>query len=766
MTPRSVRDSIRLRTATAVLTLGAFLAAQQDRGPTPIRSQGDDASLGAWAAGDDFKVGFVDGATTVVPYLGREAPHNLPWRWRTISATVGDRDLLGPSGTTEHRADLRYERRRGALLERWDVRADGVEQSFVVDRLPSRTADLVVSGRVDSTLRCEDRPPQAAPLRFVDPAGRAELHYGTALAFDAAGRTCAVPTAFAAGIIELRVPAAFVAAATLPLTIDPLVDVWVIGSGSLPSVAPGVLDVDVDRVSASDRMSLIRTEVRWASAADGDLFVTRSRDDFAVSQTIHTDLSTTESSYDASVAAVDMNRSFVVAWTRGVPGDTWIVWFVMPADAATPTVIRAASHPIEQREHSARLGGRKGLEGAGATALLVRLRDRRDGTGTTEVWASVLDATSAGSEGTPFRLAGSGQVLVADHAEPWVARDVYGAGAPWPVAWQTFAQLAGRWTVSVTQVRPDGSVAGTTFSPTLPSGSALHAMQPRVEGSFGRYLLAYTVADAVQYPGQISNPAGRSVRVQRFDWPTVGSVAPTAAWPPVTLASSTQRDLLLGGLAHDARTQSHWALAWHRYGHGQQVARLGYRGRILDFADLPEPATGSSVHTAAAVAHDRALERFPVHYAVRNTATNGQVSWLRYGGRVEHPALQPPTITGPACGPIAASQNRFRIGTEAPALVMIAGVAGRPALCVLSLTTANIPLSTFGINGGCALQVDPLAPNFILATPHVTDSRGDARLSFPLPEQTPPFDLYAQWLVQGVTPDELRASSGLRIEIR
>ncbi|MEO6597706.1 MAG: hypothetical protein ABIP94_23420 [Planctomycetota bacterium] len=61
---------------------------------TPIHSAESDLgqSYGLWAAGDTYKVAFDSGAT-FVPYLGREYPHNQPFRWQTTSIRVGAEEL-------------------------------------------------------------------------------------------------------------------------------------------------------------------------------------------------------------------------------------------------------------------------------------------------------------------------------------------------------------------------------------------------------------------------------------------------------------------------------------------------------------------------------------------------------------------------------------------------------------------------------------------------------------------------------------------------
>lgn len=734
--------------------------------PVPITEQVVDAgqaSLGAWGAGEDYKCTLTAGTFTLIPYLGKDAPHNLPWQWTTTGIALGEDELWRGPMRTDHDA-TRFTQSRGGVTERWDLRCDAVELSFVIAALPMQPGDLVVRGRIGGPFVAAERPPQAAPLRFVDPDGRAFVDFGGAVAFDATGRSVAVPTAFVGDAIELHVPQAFLATATLPLVIDPLVDVWVLGSGTLDG-GPGVTSQDVDRIAASDRMSLVCAEVRWASALDGDLILTRRRDDFGASILLYSALYPTDSVHDCSVAALDTDRSFVAAWSRGPSGGaTAITWLKLGADDTGGIVLRNGTPglPSTHQERAPRLGGHRRVTGSGPTALLVRLRERVDGTGTTEVWGSILDGTAM-SVGTPFLIAGSGQLLPADHDRPWVSREVDGAASPWLVAFQTYDAL-GRWRVQVRMVHSNGTLAAHVFTPDLPPGNP-HAMQPRVTGSGSRWLLAYATASSTAWPGQIGDHSGTAVHVQRLQW-TGNGAAPAAVHDRQTLLASNQRNLVVGGLAQDYRTDSHWLLAAGPSNAPHSVIRVGYRGRELDRATLPQSVSGTTVQRPAAIGYDDDLQRFVVFYGARNVH-NGVATHQLRGGRYEHPELPLPTAYGANCGSWqVGTSDRFRLGSEFAAVSLLGSTPGRLAVCGLSFGTADVPLAQFGVAGGCRLLIDATAPNLLAATFHVTDSLGDARIGIRLPEGLLPVDLYAQWLVEGSSPDELHATRGLLVPIR
>lgn len=114
---------------------------------------------GCQAFGASFKAAFHDGFV-FDPVLGSDYPANLPWRWTTESVTAGEVVLLAAGAPPEHaHTDWRYEYRWPDLTEAYEVRAEGVEQSFVFARAPRPAGDLVVRGRIDCRPGSARRPP-------------------------------------------------------------------------------------------------------------------------------------------------------------------------------------------------------------------------------------------------------------------------------------------------------------------------------------------------------------------------------------------------------------------------------------------------------------------------------------------------------------------------------------------------------------------------------------------------------------------------------
>ncbi len=112
-------------------------------------------------------------------------------------------------------------RRSAVVEERYEVRAEGVEQSFVFTALPGR-GDLVVRCRLDGELAPFGEVAAGGGLQFLVP-GLGGVSVGVVTGIDADGDRCHGAVRLVDGQLELSLPAAFVDTATLPLVLDPLV---------------------------------------------------------------------------------------------------------------------------------------------------------------------------------------------------------------------------------------------------------------------------------------------------------------------------------------------------------------------------------------------------------------------------------------------------------------------------------------------------------------------------------------------------------------
>ncbi|MBL8754428.1 MAG: hypothetical protein JNK15_14085 [Planctomycetes bacterium] len=181
----------------------------------PGIAQDRDEAGTAWALGATWKASH-DGTTfTFIPAFGSTARQNWPLALRLDEVRVGATAVPVTDGAVQVEGDA-WRIARGGCIEHFALGRDAVEQSWVFAELPQR-GELRLRLQATTELTGHDR---GGDLEFTGPDGN--VTYSSAVAIDAAGRRCALDLQLAGGGIELVVPAAFVAEATLPLVVDPI----------------------------------------------------------------------------------------------------------------------------------------------------------------------------------------------------------------------------------------------------------------------------------------------------------------------------------------------------------------------------------------------------------------------------------------------------------------------------------------------------------------------------------------------------------------
>lgn len=213
----------------------------------------------------------------------------------------------------------------------------GIEQSFVVDRRPVGTGDLVlgigVSGNVQARATTATRH-QPLDFRFADASA---IRYGEAFAFDRTGARVEVATRYdGAGRIDLVVPAAFVDSAHYPLTIDPA-----IGAVLLPG---GSADSDVTPDVAYDP-ELKHYLVVWQRTFAGSLAIRGAiYDDAGGVVNGNIDIASGAGAREPAVAFLRSlyANSFLVVWSQ-----FGIIWgrIVLSSNGAMPAPVLGMSNP-------------------------------------------------------------------------------------------------------------------------------------------------------------------------------------------------------------------------------------------------------------------------------------------------------------------------------------------------------------------------------------------------------------------------------------
>ena len=187
-----------------------------------------------WARGASYKASFGEDGASFIPFLGSKAPRDYPVSFALRSIELDGRAIDFATDVPATRTNETIVFDRGSVQETYQLQPQGMEQSFVFDALPA-SGDLVVRVAVETELASLDT---ADGLRFSNELGA--VGYGRALAYDAGGHETPATTEIDGSSILIRVPAEFLSAATLPVTIDPVISTFPIANTSDDEYAPDV----------------------------------------------------------------------------------------------------------------------------------------------------------------------------------------------------------------------------------------------------------------------------------------------------------------------------------------------------------------------------------------------------------------------------------------------------------------------------------------------------------------------------------------------
>jgi hypothetical protein len=287
------------------------------------------------AIGDHYKATFADGETVFTPLLGRVAPRNLPFALRVTHAGCGELAPVGPA-TLQHDAST-VTFARTELAERFEVRPEGLKQSFVFDRLPPGEGDLVVRSRIATELRPSDSS-SAGGLQFLF-EGVGGVEVGQVLGIDADGNTRPGTLRTDGEHLDFVLPAAFVRTARLPLIVDPLLSSVVVTGSTLADSVP-----DIAPLPAPTDAYLV-VWLRAVSAVDNDVRAQRVSSTGALLGGLLMIETTPSSAAAVTVAASTVAATWLVAWE--IDGD--IKSRFISSNGAAQTTTDIANGPNVQR---------------------------------------------------------------------------------------------------------------------------------------------------------------------------------------------------------------------------------------------------------------------------------------------------------------------------------------------------------------------------------------------------------------------------------
>ncbi|MBL8750339.1 MAG: hypothetical protein JNK78_14340 [Planctomycetes bacterium] len=732
--PRAAAAAFSLSCVLAQTAPGGTLSSPASiRGTAPIHSGASDEGqpYGVWAVGRDYKVGFADGVQ-FVPYIGRTDGPAPSWRWRTKSARVGELELATAASRFSH-GEWRAEYDLGGVVEAYDVRPEGVEQTFVLRDRPRSTGDLVIRGAVDSVLRAQQSD---GAWSFVDERGTERVRYGAATAVDAFGNRRAMSTTFVDGGLELRLDGAWLAGAAFPVVVDPLVAAVTVANGQ------PVGDVVVAHDPLGTK-NLWFANVRWAGN-DADVLLYRSDEDGHNGVLVFSDVSASWSSIEPSLGVSRPGASTILAYTRHISsGDLRRVRLHVHdrTDLGFEGTVYLMSAPGSRNQWRPTVGS----ELSPISYSSVLLAYQVEGSGSfvngiaSEIHGAVVSCNGTGSVTAQFPIAAEAGV---DFERPSLAKVAIGPTRVWTIAYQRYSFAAGgfEWDVGTRRI-DQSNIVGPEY--LVDAGNAdVHEMAPRLAGIDDRFMVFATASDAADTVAKPGGTNGHRIRGTRVDW--VGG-APTMPHGSLTLQSNSDARLELGGADLDWTTASHWALSFRSNATENVYLRvLGFTGAQLSSHDVDSPSTGLGTSKAGGVCFLGSEGSFAVAYGIDDPGVGSDL-------RLRTHEFGAPNAYhfGFGCTTTAMNWTGSRwIGSEFSGLTFTNAPTDSVSFALVALAPAALQMYGFGgVHDGCWLYVPISGPDFVMLTSAIVGANGFVQI--PLPEWLESDLIY----FQGVTLD-------------
>ena len=256
--------------------------------------------------GPGYKARFTAAGVELTPVMGPAAPRSFPLAFALDSVRRGDSAIYEAPAQgvlpNEEGFLARYE--RDFFVERYAVRPEGLELSFLFDFLPAGAGDLVVRGRITTDLRAPAVDAARDGIVFeVEALGG--VSFGAVTGIDAEGNRAAGWLRFDGTHLDLVLPGSFVDEAVFPLVLDPLI------GPTVPITGGYDLDPDVAYDATYD-VYLVVWE-RTFSSTDHDVLGQRFLSTGAMLG-MPIPIQTSADSDNPAVANVAASDRFLVVW--------------------------------------------------------------------------------------------------------------------------------------------------------------------------------------------------------------------------------------------------------------------------------------------------------------------------------------------------------------------------------------------------------------------------------------------------------------------
>ncbi|MFT4842506.1 MAG: hypothetical protein ACJA0V_002527 [Planctomycetota bacterium] len=751
--------SIRLSAACLALALAPFSLAQSTPaiGPNGFVSavhEGaapPDSQYGVWASGADYKASFHNGFV-FYPLLGESSPHNLPLRWTSTEVRVGKTVVTNTRSNPElRRSARRVEFDHGPFVEVYDLRADGVEQSFVFNRPLGGSGDLVVAGRVDTELAAAVAQDRHQALEFCDATGKGIVRYGAAIVVDSSGWRQPVSTAWNGQRVELRIGAEFLARATYPIRLDPLIARINLATGTSPVV-------DLDMIVAPDAgpPKLVVVYSRAFAGNDIDSYAIVCDTDFSNPVTVFADVNASWSTKDGRCSYSGDAHRWALVFERELFAPTTSSILAYCHDRANTNLNSGTSGTLQKpagtTARNPDIGGRR--PGGGPNVLIVYQTDittTQQNTVNTETWGVLVNPGTAAQASVPTTLDWFTAGTTYDREHPTLVKMSDGTFGFWIVAWHEFFAPANPddWDINITRFSFTGIHQAQRYRLGF-SVAPPHKRFPQLSGGEGRFMLAMT------YSQSDATPMADEIHVQRFDWPDA-QYDPVVS-PPVVIASDPfQPNFAYPRLAFDENTRSHWALTYRRglTSAGDLFAvRLGPDGTVLESNTLFQSPGQLGGATAVTFTPENGGS-FPIAYATDEAGAPVFATQLLYPPGADN------TAYGIGCGGVIGASSPY-LGSQFFEFTLTGAQPSQIAALGMASYQQALPFVLLPL--GCEILIGSDG-GWI---PVITGPTGDAAVTIPLVPSLPPgLTVFTQWLHldSSGSPAFVLASGGLRTRL-
>ena len=427
--------SAALSAQTPELTLDPSHAAQRHGESVSIARAAhgltvdDDVLIGG---GGDYKVVFDQGGVLFTPAMGDAVEVNQNLRLTLESVQRGSATVFAahaPALLDLSRIDASIAQyRHGDIVERFDVRADALKQSFVFGQQPAGEGDLVVRLRVATNMAAE-------PGEFLQGL---KLHAGDLEAVEI-GVVVGIHMNYTGSHLELVLPHAFVATANYPLVLDPPISSAIVNSSSVQVHRP-----DIAYEPGSDRYLVVWEHVY--SATDEDIrghFVSPLGSPLGSLLSID---ASSERERRPTVCAVAQSGQFVVAYENDAPGLPGIAFATIDARTVNAangnlgpiTVLTSFTIGTNTRDKNPSLGGDS--SGLDNECVLVFESESLNLIKSREITVSTAGVlTELTSRRRDIGVCGSG---ILASSKPKISKDA-GVGGAFVIAWIPYAYVGG-----------------------------------------------------------------------------------------------------------------------------------------------------------------------------------------------------------------------------------------------------------------------------------------------------------------------------------